>query len=57
MAKKNPKGNKFTIERDSKRPCFLVVEMIKTGKSHKILPDKKKIANKESCRGKKNDNE
>lgn len=59
MAKKNPKvpkGNKFTIPIDlTKRPCFLVMSMIENGQAKpKIVPDKKRKENKESCKRKKN---
>lgn len=51
-----PKSNKFTIPMDqTKRPCFLVVEMIKAGKTEKTFVDRKKKENKDRCRNYRNE--
>lgn len=49
---KVPKSNKFSIDIDPlARKSSIVNDMIKDGKTHKIIPNKKKKQNKESCRG------
>lgn len=46
-----PKTNTFMIPIDhSKRPCFIVVEMIKAGKTSKPFIDRKKKEKRERCR-------
>ena len=59
MSKKKqvvPKTNKFTIKIDPLvRPSALVMDMIQKGKSAtKVIPNKKKKENKDSCRDNKN---
>lgn len=46
---KNIKSNKFEVEKPTRRSGLAVAAM---ERGHKVMPDKKKVADKKACRGK-----